>query len=85
MLGLPSPKSGTVSRGGSRLVGVGVSVKSLTRFAIQAKGPDGKWTRKPLAYRESISVRLRVTRPPEICVQLVFKHIHAASGYTIRR
>ena len=27
-----------------------------TRFAkgnIQAKGPDGKWTRKPLAYRES--------------------------------
>ena len=26
---------------------------SLTRFAIQAKGPDGKWTRKPLAYRES--------------------------------
>ena len=58
---------------------------TLTRFAIRAKGPDGKWTRKPLAYRESISVRLRVTRPPEICVQLVFKHIHAASGYTIRR
>ena len=48
----------------------------LTRFAIQAKGPDGKWTKKPLAYRESISVH----RPPEICVQLVFKHIHAASG-----
>ena len=59
--------------------------RDLTRFAIQAKGPDGKWTRKPLAYRESISVRLRVTRPSEICVQLLFKHIHAASGYTIRR
>ena len=22
------------------------------KIAIQAKGPDGKWTRKPLAYRE---------------------------------
>ena len=47
----------------------------LIRFAIQAKGPDGKWTRKPLAYRESISVRLRVTCLPEICVQLVFIHM----------
>ena len=36
-------------------------------------------------FREFISVRLRVTRPPEICVKLVFKHIHTASGYTIRR
>ena len=52
---------------------------------LTAKGPDGKWTRKPLAYRVTISVHLCVTRPPEICVQLVFKHIHSASGYTIRR
>ena len=57
----------------------------FNKIAIQAKGPGGKWTRKPLAYRESISVRLCVTHPPEICVQLVFKHIHTASGYTIRR
>ena len=57
----------------------------LTRFAIQAKGPDGKWTRKPLAYRESNNVHLLITRPPEICVNLVFKHIHAASSYTICR
>ena len=56
-----------------------------TRFAIQAKGPDDKWTRKPLAYRESNNVHLLITRPPEICVNLVFKHIHAASSYTIRR
>ena len=31
-------------------------VDDLTRFnkiAIQGKGPDDKWTRKPLAYRES--------------------------------
>ena len=28
----------------------------LTRFVIQAEGPDGKWTRKPLAYRESNNV-----------------------------
>ena len=57
----------------------------LTRFAIQAKGPDGKWTRKPLAYRESNNVHLLITRPPDICVNLVFKHIHAASSYTICR
>ena len=57
----------------------------LTIFAIQAKGPDGKWTRKPLAYRESNNVHLLITRPPEICVNLVFKHIHAVSSYTICR
>ena len=57
----------------------------LTRFAIQAKDPDGKWTRKPLAYRESNNVHLLIARPPEICVNLVFKHIHAASSYTICR
>ena len=57
----------------------------LTRFAIQAKGPDGKWTRKPLAYRESNNVHLLIARPPEICVNLVFKHIHAASSYTLCR
>ena len=59
--------------------------QDLTRFAIQAKGPDGKWTRKPLAYRESNNVHLLITRPPDICVNLVFKHIHAASSYTICR
>ena len=58
---------------------------SLTRFAIQAKGPDGKWTRKPLAYRESNNVHLLITRPHEICVYLIFKHIHATSSYTICR
>ena len=57
----------------------------LTRFAIQAKGPDIKWTKKSLAYRESNNVLLRVSRPPEICVNLVFKHSHAASSYIIRR
>ena len=57
----------------------------LTRFAIQAKGPYGKWTRKPLAYRESNNVHLLIACPPEICVNLVFKHIHAASSYTICR
>ena len=57
--------------------------QDLTRFAIQAKGPDGKWTRKQLAYREPNNFHLRVTRPPEICVNLVFKHTHTASSYTI--
>ena len=25
----------------------------INKIAIQGKGPDGKWTKKPLAYRES--------------------------------
>ena len=50
--------------------GVYQEMGDLTRFAIQAKGPDGKWTRKPLAYRESNNVHLLITRPPEICVNL---------------
>ena len=61
-------------------------VQSLPRFnkiAIQGKVQDGKWTRKPLAYRESNMFNLGVIRPPEICVNVVFKHIHAASSYTI--
>ena len=57
----------------------------VNKSVAPPKGPDGKWTRKPLAYRESNNVHLHVTRPPEICVNLVFKHIHAASSYTIRR
>ena len=56
------------------------TASKLTRFAIQAKGPDGKWTRKSLAYRESNNVHPRVTRPPEICVHLVFKQIHTVLG-----
>ena len=51
--------------------------KDLTRFAIQRKGSDGMWTRKPLAYRESNIFSLCIIRPPEICVDF-FKHIHAA-------
>ena len=65
-----------------------ISIPDLTRFnkiAIQDKGPDEKWTRKPLAYRELNIVHICVTCPPEICVNLVFKHIHAASSYTICR
>ena len=53
-----------------------------TRFntiAIQAAGPDGKWTMKPLAYQEFKIVNLYTIHPPKICVNLVFKHIHAAN------
>ena len=54
---------------------------SITRYdkiAIQGKGPDGKWRRKPLAYQESNTFHLCVTRPPDKCVtvNLVFKYIH---------
>ena len=55
----------------------------LIKFAIQAKGPDGKWTRKPLAYRESNNVHIYVTHPPEICVNSVFKHIHASEFFAL--
>ena len=57
----------------------------FNKIAIQGKSPDGKWTRKPLAYRESNIFNLCIISPPEICVNLVFKHIHAASSYTICR
>ena len=60
-------------------------IQDLTRFVMQAKGPDGKWTMKPLAYRKSNDDHLCVTRPPEICVDPVFKHILVASSYTISR
>ena len=58
----------------------------LTRFnkiAIQGKDPDGKWTRKPLAYRESTFFCLHVIHPPEICANFVFNYILAASSCTI--
>ena len=44
----------------------------LTRFAIQTKDPDGKWTRKPLSRVESNNVHLHVTRPPEYVTTLFF-------------
>ena len=59
--------------------------ETFNKMAIQGKGPDGKWTRKPLAYRKSNIFHLSVTRPPEIYVNLVFKHIHAASNSAIYR
>ena len=59
------------------------ALQRFNKIAIQGKGPDGKWARKPLAYRESNIFSPCVMRPPEICVNLVFKHIHAASSYTI--
>ena len=51
------------------------NVLLLTRFnniAIQGKGPDGKWTRKLVVYRQSNMFNLCVTHSPEICVNLVF-------------
>ena len=40
-------------------------------------------TRKPLASRVKKIFRLCLTRPSEIIVNFVFRHIHAASIYTI--
>ena len=44
---------------------------AMLKNSIQGKGPDGKWTRKPLTYRESNIFYLCVTRPPDICINLL--------------
>ena len=67
------------------LVTTNLTVFIFNKIAIQGKGPDGKWIRKLLFYRESNIFNLCVIHPPEICVKLVFKHIHAVSNYTICR
>ena len=59
--------------------------KNLTRLPCKAKaqmtsGQGSHWLiESPAMYH------LCVTRPPEICVNLVFKHIHVVSIYTICR
>ena len=58
----------------------------LTRFnKIYHPSQRPRWQvdKEAIVYRESNNVHLLITRPPEICVNLVFKHIHAASSYTI--
>ena len=58
----------------------------LTRFnkiCHPSQRPRWRVDKEALAYRESNNVHLLIARPPEICVNLVFKHIHAASSYTI--
>ena len=50
------------------------------KIAIQGKDPNGKWSWKPLAYRESSICHLCVILPPEIRVNLVLKHIHTANS-----
>ena len=66
-------------------INIMLNVFTFNKIAIQGEGPDGKWTRKPLACRESNVFHLFVTSPPEICVNLVFKHVHPSSSYTICR
>ena len=81
------------SRLHSYIVSIYILRKSLrlarfNKIDIQGKGPGGKWTRKPLPHWLIVSrtlFHLCVTRPPEICVNFVFKHIHAASIYTMCR
>ena len=81
----PGKRYGGLYAGG----GVLAIATRLNKIAIYGKSPHSKWTRKwtmkPLAYRESDILNICVTRPPEICVNLVFKHIHAASSYIICR
>ena len=45
--------------------------KKILQDSHPIKGPDGKWIRKPLAYRESNIFNLCIICPPEICVNLV--------------
>ena len=58
-------------------------VKTLfNKIAIQGKCPDGKWTRKPLAYRGSNIFHVCVICPHEICVNLVFLNIFTLLSVT---
>ena len=54
-----------------------IPIFRFNEIAMQGKCPDGKWTRKLLAYREANIFHTCLTHHPEICVNLVFKHIHA--------
>ena len=56
-----SKKSGFFSKGLFVLKDGVVEITRFNKIAIQGKGPDGKWTRKPLTYRESNSFHLCVT------------------------
>ena len=61
------------------------TVSHLTRFnkiCRPTKGPDGKWTRKPLAYRESNTVHLLITRPPDMCQSTLFLNIFTLLAVT---
>ena len=49
----------------------------FNKIAIQCKGRDGKWTRK--LTESPTFFHVCVTSPPDICVNLVFEHIQAAS------
>ena len=61
----------------------GIRICYLTKMLSKAKaqmarGQGNKWLiDSPKCFH------LCVTRPPEICVNLVFKHIHAATIYTM--
>ena len=61
-----------------------LKIVGLTRFnkiAIQGKGPDGKWTRKPLAYLES-TIFSSMCDPPRRYVSTLFLDIFALLAVT---
>ena len=62
-------------------VGCGKAGSDLRlQIVIQSKGLDGKWTNIHRLI-QSPTCFICVTRPPEICVNVVCKHIHAVSSY----
>ena len=49
--------------------------RDFNKIAIQGKGLDGKWTRNPLAYRESNIFNLCIICPPEIYLSTLFLNV----------
>ena len=58
-----------------------IDVTTLVIYTILNKSPYGKWTRKPLAYRDSNIFYLYITRPPVMC-QLLFLNISTQLAVT---
>ena len=64
-----------------------LSAQHTLLFIILKKGDHAVDTDgvNMIVQKPNVNLHLLIARPPEICVNLVFKHIHAARSYTICR
>ena len=71
-----------------RFIPVRTRLQDLTRFnkiCHPSQRPRWQVDKEAIGLSRVQQCSLLITRPPDICVNLVFKHIHAASSYTICR
>ena len=57
--------------------------QDLTRLPTEESTLDGRWTRKPFGLSRVQPIYLNVSRPSEVYVDFIFKHIYTTSTYTI--